>query len=87
MELLENLGFMVNWVKSQLSPLQEIAYLELVVDSKDMKFWLSQEKVSHLTEYCNQILGRGRLAVRELAKVVGSLSATRLAVLPAPLYY
>lgn len=86
-ELLESLGFMVNREKSQLSPLQEIPYLGFVVDSKSMMFRLSQEKVAHLSEHCNQTLDKGPLSVRELAKVVGSLSATRQAVFPAPLYY
>ena len=86
-ELLEKLGFLVNREKSQLFPLQEITYLGLVVDSRIMKLWLSQEKISQLIKYCDQILGKGHLTVRELAKVVGLLSATQLAVLPAPLYY
>ena len=60
-ELLENLGFLVNWEKSQLSPLQEITYLGLVVDSKIMKLRLPKKKISQLIKYCDQIVGRGIL--------------------------
>lgn len=86
-ELLEELGFMVNREKSQLSPTQEMPYLGLVVDSRDMKLRLPQEKMIHLREYCSQILSKGSLLVRELAKMVGTLLATQRAVLQAPLYY
>jgi len=85
--LLEQLGFLVNQEKSQLSPSQQATYLGFVINSQEMKLYLPQTKLTQVVECCRKTLGQTSLSVREVAKVVGVLSATRPAVLPAPLYY
>ena len=44
--LLELLGFVVNREKSKLVPTQVIQYLGFMVDSKEMKIRLSEEKAT-----------------------------------------
>ena len=77
----------VSTITNSRDNLSEITYLRFIVDSKAMQFCLPQEKEAHLTEYCKRVLQTGVVSARELAKMVGMLLATRLAVFPAPLHY
>ena len=45
LDLLESLGFLVNYKKSELSPVQKITFLGFVIDSLEMKISLPSEKV------------------------------------------
>ena len=84
--LLEVLGFTVNRPKSVLDPCQQITYLGFQVDSLLMQLLLPEEKIQLIVTDCKRMLTKGTIAAQELASVIGRLSATRLAVLPAPLY-
>ena len=44
LELLQSLGFVINWKKSKLEPEQMLEYLGLIVDSKQMKLFLTRRK-------------------------------------------
>ena len=53
--LLQNLGFVINIKKSQLTPVKEIEFLGLVINSVNMtlafprkKFWISKTNVCNL---------------------------------------
>ena len=43
--LLQNIGFVTNFIKSQLAPVKEIEFLGLVINSINMTIALPQEKV------------------------------------------
>jgi len=51
-----------------------------------MQLLLPEEKIQLIVTDCKRMLTKGTIAAQELASVIGRLSATRLAVLPAPLY-
>ena len=85
--LLESLGFWINRDKSQLCPSQEVTYLGFVVDSRLMSLRLPQDKLTQVRQACTDTLQQDTCSLRELAKIVGMLSATQQAVLPAPLHY
>lgn len=86
MLLLEHLGFMVNQDKSQLTASQKVVYLGFVIDSIAMKFYLPEVKLDKVRSACRNSMSQRTPSVREVASLVGVLSATRPAVLPAPLY-
>lgn len=85
--LLESLGFVVNLEKSQALGTQTIEFLGFIINSARMTFKLPQTKVQEIRKECRQALREEKLTVRRLAHIVGTLSAARLAVTPAPLHY
>ena len=78
----------MNQEKSHQSPAQQqVTYLGFVVDSQAVKLFLPPSKLTQVLECCRERNIRVRYSVREIAKIVGILSATRPAILPALLYY
>jgi len=85
--VLQMLGFVINIKKSVLEPLQKIDFLGVEIDSVDMTTSLPQEKVELIRKHCQDIMGKENVSIRELTSLVGRLSSTAIAVLPAPLQY
>jgi hypothetical protein len=85
--LVQCLGFMINWAKSVLIPTQEIMFLGFSVNSIRMMLALPEEKIKTIQAQCQEMLSAGETTVRTLAQLVGKLTASVLAVLPAPLHY
>ena len=86
--LLQALGFIINWVKSILDPCQVMdSYLGFIVDSLKMEFRLPEEKITQIISQCQVMLQKESTTVRELAKLIGKLTASVNAVFPAPLHY
>ena len=88
LDLLEILGFLINYPKCVLHPTQNIDFLGFVVNSREMKLYLPREKMATISKEAAGILNSQRqVSGRELARMIGLLSATIPAVLPAPLHY
>lgn len=88
LDLLEILGFLINYPKCVLHPTQNIDFLGLVVNSREMKLYLPREKMATISKEATRILNSQQdVSGRELARMIGLLSATIPAVLPAPLHY
>ena len=86
-DLLEALGFLVNYRKSVTTPVQELTFLGFVINSLERKIRLPEEKVSGIRKEAKRLLAQHNVSARELAKFIGKLSAAILAVYPAPLHY
>ena len=76
--LLQCLGFVINWTKSQLEPTQSLEYLGFPVNSVLMTLALPEQKVE------NSVLNGQSLSIRQISELVGMLTASVQAVLPAP---
>ena len=85
--LLQHLGFVINWKKSVLHPAQYMEYLGFVINSLEMKLFLPTEKMSQLLQDCKDLILEGSASVRTLCHIIGRLTSTLQAVLPAPLHY
>ena len=85
--LLESLGFLINYEKSNLTPSQQIVFLGMLVDSASMQFILPQQKTVRIQKECRLLLNTNRPTIRHLSRVLGLLEACRSAVWPAPLHY
>jgi hypothetical protein len=87
---LEALGLTVNREKSHLNPMRVFRYLGWVFDTSNMTLQLPEErklKALDLVQKLKKSVHVGaRLPVRVLAKVIGTLSATRIQMAPASLY-
>ena len=58
-----------------------------MISSREMIFKLPQARMKQIRVECRRTLQKEQVTVRELARIVGVLAATQLAVLPAPLHY
>ena len=86
-QLLQLLGFNINWDKSVLSPAQRIQFLGFTVNSVEMSISLPREKVTKISQACRAMLRQPSTTVQELSRMIGCLTATVWAVIPAPLCY
>ena len=68
-------------------PSKKIQYLGVIIDSETMTVTLTHERVNSLKAGCIQLLRKNRMAVREVAKVIGKIVASFVAVKYEPLYY
>ena len=84
---LERLGFIVNMKKSVLIPNHRMEFLGVMIDTSSMQLSLPSTKVAKIRQQCSALVAQKQVTVRTLAKLIGVLSSTVQAVLPAPLHY
>ena len=80
---LQNLGIVINFKKSQLTPVKEIEFLGLVINLVDMTLALPQEKVLDIQIKWVQLIASPKTTIMQLTKLLGKLSFTGQAVPPA----
>ena len=83
--LLQNLGFVINWKKSVLTPVLEIEYLGLKINSVNPEPSPTEEKIQNAKTKCQNLLTEPKALILELTKVIGLLTSTVQEVLPARL--
>ena len=66
---------------------QRIQFLGFTVNSVEMSISLPREKVTKISQACRAMLRQPFTTVQELSQMIGRLTATVQAVLPAPLCY
>ena len=84
---LQGLGFLINIQKSVFQPCHVIQFLGIEIDSVNMTLGLPQKKKEQIVQQCQSPLRRSSVTIRELNQLIGRLTATVSAVLPAPLQY
>ena len=82
--LLTRLRFVINLKKSILVPVQKIEFLGLEIDTAEMKLFLPQRKVEEIVQMSQNAM-EGSLTLRDLTKLLGKLTSTIQAILPAKL--
>ena len=87
LNLLEGLGFTVNYQKSILVPSQQMEFLGSLVNSINLTLSLPRDKIRKIQSKCQDLLETPVTTVRELSKFLGLLSSSIQAVFPAPLHY
>ena len=83
--LLQHLGFVINWKKSVLTPVQEIEFLGLKINSVNLEISLTEEKIQKVKTKCQNLLTEPATSILELTSVIGLLTSTIQAVLLARL--
>lgn len=79
-DLLEKLGFVFNFAKSQTVPKQRGVYLGFVFDSVHMTMSLPDRKRLKIIQIIKGIRSRGRCKIREFAQFLGVLTSSCPAV-------
>ena len=83
----DSLGLITHPEKSVLIPTQQLTYLGFILDSVEMKIFLTPEKIERLTKHCLEILNKSRPTIQEIASLVGMMTASFPAVMYGPLHY
>ena len=74
LDILEFLGFLINWEKSITNPANIMEYLEMVVDSNKLSFSLPITKVQHVKLLCKKTLASGTVPLRAVASILGNFT-------------
>ena len=76
-ELIESLGFLINWSKSVIMPIQVMNYLGIIVESLNLSFVIPKDKVelvkidvSSSVRRCSVLTFLRQMAVRSFMHVV-----------------
>ena len=85
--LLQNLGFVINLKKSILQPVKQLEFLGLQINTEEMTLSLSEEKLTHIIQQCQEVYSQPRTSVLSLNKLVGLLSSTVQAILPGKIQF
>ena len=83
--LLQNLGFVINWEKSALTPSKTIEFLGIRINSSNMTFAIPEKKTQSILQLCQETLDNPQISLRKLARIVGKLMSTAQAFTPAPI--
>lgn len=86
LQVLTNLGFNVNYDKSQLNPNNTCCFLGFFIDSKNMRLSLPSEKSQLIISLINDVLLIRICSIKLFAKIIGHLVAACPAVRYGPLY-
>ena len=86
LNLLEGLGFVVNYEKSCLKPGQVIEFLGFEINSQTLTILLPRDKIRNIKK-CQNLLDNPNPSVREILKFLGLLTSSIQAISPAPLHY
>ena len=70
-DLLQRLGFKINWEKSSKEPQKVLEYLGVMIDLEAMTFYLPEEKIQKILSFCETGQRAYRLTRRALEKLVG----------------
>ena len=78
--LLQMLGFYINFEKSELEPTQSIEFLGFLLDSVNMSVTLTQAKIEKISALASDILKKPKFSIRSLAQFLGNCVAAFPAV-------
>ena len=73
-DLLQQLGFLINFDKSFLDPAQVMEYLGLLINSNNLSFALPKNKAAEVKAKCDAALVKGVISLREMASIMGNFT-------------
>ena len=83
----ENLGFVINHPKSELTPTLEIEFLGFTVNSIEMELKLPGEKVKKIKSETGNALQSHTLSALVLSRIIRKMDVANQAIPMAPIYY
>ena len=86
-QLFDSLGFVIHPDKSNFTPSNVIEYLGFVIDSNNMVIRLTDKKKLKTKENCCNILEIEKPTIREVARLLGTLTSCLPGVKFGPLHY
>ena len=87
LKLFDSLGFTNHQDKSSLIPKQRITVLGCIIDSVEMRFYPTPEKIAKVEQICKQLLNCTSPSIREVASVLGLFISLFSAAQFGPLHF
>ena len=84
---LKKLGFVLNMKKCIFFPQIEIEFLRFLINSQTLKISLPKSKVHKIAKESRSLARKSHVSARELAQLIGKMTAVIPAVIEAPLHY
>ncbi|KZS09709.1 Uncharacterized protein APZ42_025993 [Daphnia magna] len=78
--VLESLGFLINFNKFETVPTQCIEYIGLITNSVSITVCLTDKKICDICRLCIEVLKKGECSLRQLAKKIGNPNWASFAV-------
>ena len=85
--MIDSIGFTLNVHKSKLIPSQKIEFLGMIIDSTTMTVSLTQDKKLNIKAMAYAILLESRTKIRDIARFIGKLTSSLIAVPLGKLFY
>jgi len=82
-----SLGFIIHPQKSVFIPSQNLLFLGFVLDSVQMKIYLTNEKVDKLKSICTKLIKAKETTIREVSRALGYMVSSFPGVMYGPLYF
>ena len=86
-ECLDNVGFILNYPKSQTTPTKVIEFLGFVINTECFEVSLTKEKLLSLRNCMEKALSQRKITIRFLSKIIGKIVSTFPCCDEAPLHY
>jgi hypothetical protein len=71
---LQSLGFLINFKKSETTPVQIIEYIGLITNSISKSFHFTKKKVDDIKQLSQETLKKKKCSLWELAKIIGNVN-------------
>ena len=84
---MKNLGFYINYEKSNLIPSTRIEYLGHLIDSVTFKVYLPDEKVEKILISCAEMLNSKTCKIRTVAHLIGLFTPAKNAIRLSTSFY
>lgn len=75
LDLLQALGFLINWEKSVKEPSKTMEYLGMVINSVQLSFALLASKVQDVKRMCERALSSEQVILRDVALILGNFTS------------
>ena len=86
-DLLQSLGFIINFEKSVLTPSPVLEFLGFLINSKTINFYLPQAKIAKVLNVGKSLMQKNPTSLHLLSQFQGFLESCRPAVWVAPLHF
>ena len=86
-QVLESVGFSINFAKSMLTPRQKMEHLGFVLDSQTMTVAVTKEKQDKLVDKCHVVLEHRSPTIRLVAELIGIIVSSFTGAEYGPLHF
>ena len=76
-EFFQNLGFTINVNKSVLIPTTRLEHLGFILDTVDMTVTMTEDKIGNILDMIDTCLKHDCHTIRQIAKLIGKIQATK----------
>ena len=87
LQMMQALGFYINFEKSALHLSRRIQYLGFIIDSEQFKLFLPEKKLEKILESSKRILMKSKVSIREITALIGLYNSASMAIQLGPLFH